>query len=110
MLESKKIKLIQELTERRRSVRYIAKKLKISTKTVVKYRKPNHIANEQTDKPQAETILTAEDPQWQRFAGVCNKLGDPKLKGPKSMLTELMKVYSGVAEKAGRLDLKIKAE
>jgi len=116
MLENKKIKRIQELTERGRSVRSIAKKLGVSTKTVVKYHNPNHIANGQekeelgvTDNtPQAEVILMSDDPQWQRFATICNKLGNLGKESPKDVLTLLLRAYSNVAERSGNLNLKMR--
>jgi len=55
-----------------------------------------------------ETILTADDPHWQMFASVCNKLGNLGKDSPRDVLSLLLRAYTNVAEKSGNLNLKMR--
>jgi len=107
MLESERIKMIQEMTEQGRSVRYISRKLRVSPTTVQKYRKTT-ACNDEARAGASEVILTASDPQWQRFASVCNRLGNLGRDSPRDVLLLVLRAYTNVAEKSGKLNLKIR--
>jgi len=55
-----------------------------------------------------ETILTADDPQWQRFAAICNRLGNLGKDSPKDVLLLMLRACSNVAEKSGSLNVEIR--
>ena len=60
-------------------------------------------------KKEKETILTADDPQWQRFASVYNKLGNLGKESPRDVLLLILRACSNVAEKSGKPNLKIRS-
>lgn len=63
---------------------------------------------ESSGEKKAEAILAADDPQWQRFASVCNKLGNLGKESPKDVLSLLLRACTNVAEKSGSLNVEIR--